>query len=115
MTGSVGGPEENEMPLFIAMNRFDVDPARAAEFEARWRERETWLSEVPGFLRFALLKSGDGSGEYVSHSTWESRAAFEAWTRSEAFRKAHQQARMPEGVLRGHPKLQTFEAVIEQG
>ncbi|MDX1650617.1 MAG: antibiotic biosynthesis monooxygenase, partial [Myxococcota bacterium] len=48
-----------------------------------------------------------------SHSTWESREAFEAWTRSEAFRKAHGQARMPEGVLRGHPRLQTWEAVLE--
>jgi hypothetical protein len=27
--------------IFIAMNQFDVDPARGAEFEARWRERET--------------------------------------------------------------------------
>jgi heme-degrading monooxygenase HmoA len=99
--------------IFIAMNQFDVDPARGEEFEARWRERETYLAEVPGFLRFALLRSGDGS-HYLSHSTWQSRAAFEAWTRSESFRKAHQQARMPEGVLRGHPKLATYEAVLEQ-
>ena len=88
-----------------------MDPARTDEFEARWSERETYLVEVPGFLRFALLR-GDEPGDYVSHSTWESRSAFEAWTRSEAFRKAHQQARMPEGVLRGHPKLETFEAVL---
>jgi heme-degrading monooxygenase HmoA len=101
------------MPIFIAMNHFDVDPARSDEFEARWGERESYLTEVPGFLRFALLR-GDEPGDYVSHSTWESRSAFEAWTRSEAFRKAHQQARMPEGVLRGHPKLQTFEAVLEE-
>ena len=98
--------------IFVAMNQFEVDPTRAAEFEARWRERETYLAGVPGFLRFALLRSGD-SGRYLSHSTWESRAAFEAWTRSEAFRKAHQQARLPEGLLRGHPKLETFEAVLE--
>lgn len=101
------------MATFIAMNHFDVEPARSAEFETRWRERETWLGEVPGFVRFALLR-GDAPGRYVSHSTWESRAAFEAWTRSEAFRKAHGQARMPEGVVRGHPRLETFEAVLEQ-
>jgi heme-degrading monooxygenase HmoA len=100
------------MPLFIAMNHFDVEPARAAEFEARWRERETYLREVPGFVRFALLR-GDEPGKYVSHSTWESRAAFEAWTRSEAFRRAHAGARMPEGVLRGHPRVATYEAVLE--
>lgn len=102
------------MAIFVAMNHFDVNPQRSEEFEARWRERETYLAEVPGFVRFALLR-GDEAGRYVSHSTWESRAAFEAWTRSEAFRRAHAQARMPEGVLRGHPRLETYEAVLEQG
>jgi heme-degrading monooxygenase HmoA len=102
------------MPSFIAMNQFTVDPERAADFEEVWRKRETFLHEVPGFVRFALLR-GDEPGIYVSHSTWASREAFEAWTRSEAFRKGHAQARTPEGILRGHPKLMTFEAVLEQG
>jgi len=100
------------MGIFVAMNHFDVDPARGEAFEARWKERETYLDEVPGFLRFALLR-GEEPGQYISHTTWESREAFEAWTRSEAFRRAHAQARMPEGVLRGHPRLATFEAVLE--
>ena len=26
------------MPIFIAMNQFDVDPAHGAEFEERWRD-----------------------------------------------------------------------------
>jgi heme-degrading monooxygenase HmoA len=99
--------------MFIAMNHFDVEPARTDEFEARWRERETHLASVPGFVRFALLR-GEAPGRYVSHSTWQSRAAFEAWTRSEAFRKAHAGARMPEGVLRGHPRVELLEAVLEQ-
>jgi heme-degrading monooxygenase HmoA len=101
------------MALYIAMNQFQVQPERASEFEEHWRRRRSYLEEVPGFLRFALLR-GDEPGTYISHSTWESRAAFEAWTRSEAFRKAHAQARTPEGVLAGPPRLRTFEAVLEQ-
>lgn len=101
------------MGLFIAMNHFRVDPARGADFEAHWRQRESFLDEVPGFLRFALLR-GDEAGEYISHSVWESRAAFETWTESEAFRKAHAQARTPAGILQGPPRLRLFEAVIEQ-
>jgi heme-degrading monooxygenase HmoA len=101
------------MALFIAMNQFQVNPARAAEFEEHWRRRKSYLDEVPGFRGFALLR-GDEAGAYISHSTWESRAAFEAWTRSEAFRKAHGQARTPEGVLMGPPRLRLFEAVLEQ-
>jgi heme-degrading monooxygenase HmoA len=101
------------MAIFIAMNRFRVNEGRGAEFEEHWRKRETWLHEVPGFVRFALLR-GEDNDTYISHSTWESRDAFVAWTRSEAFRKAHAQARTPAGVLAGHPQLETFEAVIEQ-
>ncbi len=101
------------MGLFIAMNHFRVDPARSAEFEEHWRRRESFLKGVPGFLRFALLR-GDEAGRYISHSSWESRQAFEAWTGSEAFRKAHAQARTPQGVLQGPPQLQLHEAVLEQ-
>jgi len=100
------------MSIFIAMNRFVVNPERSEDFEKIWRERETHLEAVPGFIRFALLK-GDEPGQYVSHSTWESREAFEGWTRSESFRKAHAQARTPEGIMAGHPKLETFEAILE--
>jgi len=99
--------------MFIAMNHFQVNPERTAEFEEHWRRRETYLAEVPGFRRFALLR-GEEPGRYVSHSTWESRAAFEAWTHSEAFRRAHAQARTPEGVLAGPPRLETWEAVLEE-
>jgi heme-degrading monooxygenase HmoA len=101
------------MGLFIAMNHFTVDPERAAEFVEHWRRRESYLAEVPGFLGFALLR-GDEPGLYASHTTWESRAAFEAWTQSEAFRKAHAQARTPGGLLQGPPRLALFEAVLEQ-
>lgn len=100
------------MSVFIAMNRFVVNPERSEDFEKIWRERETHLEAVPGFIRFALLK-GDEPGQYVSHSTWESREAFEGWTHSESFRKAHARARTPEGIMAGHPKLETFEAILE--
>lgn len=101
------------MPIFIAMNHFRVDPARGAEFEALWRTRESYLAETPGFVRFALLR-GEEPGHYASHTTWASRADFEAWTRSEAFRKAHAQAPLPKGLLLGHPQLVTWEAVLEE-
>jgi heme-degrading monooxygenase HmoA len=101
------------MPIFIAMNHFQVDPARGGEFEELWRKRETYLGEVPGFVRFALLR-GKEPGHYASHTTWASRAAFDAWTQSDAFRKAHAQAPLPKGLLQGHPRLEAFDAVLEQ-
>jgi heme-degrading monooxygenase HmoA len=101
------------MGLFIAMNHFQVDPQRASEFEEHWRRRESHLAEVPGFVRFALLR-GDEPGHYASHTTWESRRAFEDWTQSEAFRRAHAGARTPAGLLQGPPRLQLYEALLER-
>ena len=83
------------------------------EFEEIWRARETHLNSVPGFVRFALLSS-DAEGEYISHSTWESRDAFVKWTQSDAFVQGHRQGGSLMGVLEAPPAVKTFEAVIEQ-
>ena len=100
--------------MFVAMNRFKITPGFEEGFEKVWRERDSYLSEVPGFKAFNLLK-GPETEEYVlyaSHSVWESRAAFDAWTESESFRKAHAQASAPKGTYLGHPDLELFESVL---
>ncbi len=99
--------------MFVAMNQFSVAAGKEEEFERIWKERETYLEGVPGFVQFALLR-GDAEGEYISHSTWESRDAFVAWTESEAFVQGHRQGGSLMGVLQGPPALKTFEAVIVQ-
>ena len=96
--------------MFIAMNQFQVEPARGADFERAWRERESYLADTPGFVQFALLK-GDEPGDYISHSVWQSREAFLAWAQSESFRRAHGE-RMPDGILVGHPRARFYDAVI---
>jgi len=97
--------------MFIAMNRFKVNDGQGPAFEQAWKERESHLGRVPGFMLFQLLKGEDGT--YVSHSTWESEAAFADWTKSEAFRKAHAN-RLPEGILAGHPQFSCYEVVLAQ-
>lgn len=100
--------------MYIAMNRFRVNAGREESFEETWRRRDTYLDQVPGFRTFQLLRgeTRDGITVYLSHSTWESRAAFAAWTKSEAFRKAHGDARTPDGTLAGHPVFEGFEVVL---
>ncbi|BBL76975.1 antibiotic biosynthesis monooxygenase family protein [Methylomagnum ishizawai] len=100
--------------LFIAMNRFRIAPGKEEEFIEIWRKRESYLDEVPGFKEFHLLQ-GPATEEYsvfASHSVWESREAFEAWTHSEAFRKAHSGAGAAKGIYLGSPQLELFDAVI---
>jgi len=100
--------------MFIAMNRFRIAPGHEQDFEKIWRERDSHLKDVPGFKEFHLLRgpSTDTETLYASHTVWESQAAFEAWTESEAFRKAHGQARAPEGTYLGPPNFEGFEVVL---
>lgn len=102
------------MPMtFIAMNRFKVRKGEEAAFEARWRERDSHLHAVPGFIEFHLLK-GPEHDEYVlyaSHSLWQSRGDFEAWTRSEAFRAAHRDAGEGRPLTLGHPEFEGFDVL----
>jgi heme-degrading monooxygenase HmoA len=97
--------------MFIAMNRFHVVKGHEADFEHVWLSRDTYLDNVPGFVEFALLKGPEFEDYtlYASHTVWESRAAFEAWTRSEAFRAAHQQAGEHKPFYIGHPQFESFD------
>ncbi len=100
--------------MFIAMNRFRIALGFEADFEKVWRERESYLDEVPGFREFHLLK-GPSDAEctlYASHSVWESSSAFDAWRNSEHFSKAHAQAKAPKGTYLGHPVFEGFEVVL---
>jgi heme-degrading monooxygenase HmoA len=99
---------------FIAMNRFRIARGREESFEEMWRSRESYLDEVPGFREFHLLRgpSDQSATLYASHSVWESRQAFERWTESESFRKAHGQARAPEGTYLGPPQFEGFEVIM---
>lgn len=97
--------------MYIAMNHFKVNPDRGAEFEQVWQSRESRLQSVPGFVQFALLR-GELPGDYISHTTWESKEAFQGWTKSDAFRSAHAAGGPPEGVVLGHPQATFYDAVI---
>lgn len=99
--------------MYLTMNRFRVAPGGEAAFETLWTRRDSHLKAVPGFVAFHLLKGAlhEGHRLYVSHSMWRDRAAFEAWTRSEAFRLAHRDAGAQRDLYLGPPELECFEAV----
>jgi heme-degrading monooxygenase HmoA len=101
--------------MYIAMNRFRVLPDKVAPFEARWLDRDVYLTEVPGFVAFHLLKgpATDDHVLYSSHTVWSDYASFEAWTRSEAFRKAHRTAGDGEKLTAGHPEFEGFDVLQE--
>jgi len=101
--------------MYLAMNRFQIAKGFEEGFEKIWRERDSYLQEVPGFVSFALLKGAEQEDHvlYASHSVWRDKQAFDDWTESDHFRKAHAQASAPKGTYLGHPNLELFESVIE--
>ena len=97
--------------MFIAMNRFRVAKGSEDAFEEVWLSRDTHLDKVPGFVEFHLLRGPEAEDHtlFASHTVWESRGAFEAWTRSEAFRAAHRNAGDNKPLYLGHPQFEGFE------
>ncbi len=101
--------------MFIAMNRFRVLRGEEKAFETVWLERDTHLAGVPGFVAFHLLRGPEAEDHtlFSSHTIWRSREAFEAWTRSEAFRSAHKGAGGNKPLYLGHPQFEGFEVIQE--
>lgn len=100
--------------MYLAMNRFKIALGKEQDFIEIWRNRDSHLSEVPGFKSFELMQ-GASNEEYTlfaSHSLWESEDAFIAWTKSEAFRKAHANAKPSREIYLGPPQFEGFNQVL---
>lgn len=100
--------------MFIAMNRFKIAIGKENEFIEIWQNRDSHLDGVPGFREFHLLRgpTNDEFTWFVSHSVWDAASAFEEWTRSEAFRKAHANAGATKGVYLGPPQFEGYQVVL---
>ena len=99
--------------MYLAMNRFRIAPGAEADFEAVWANRETHLDAVPGYREFHLVRGPSHADHtlYATHTVWDSEAAFQDWTRSEAFRAAHKNAGDNRTLYLGHPEFEGFTVV----
>jgi heme-degrading monooxygenase HmoA len=86
--------------MFIAMNRFRVKRGAEDAFEKVWLSRDSYLERVPGFVEFHLLKGPETEDHtlYASHTVWQSKAAFEAWTKQSRLRGVDQIGGVPRCV-----------------
>jgi heme-degrading monooxygenase HmoA len=101
--------------MYLTMNRFKVKLGQEATFEEIWKSRDSHLRSVAGFKAFHLLKGPEREGYvlYASHTAWSDEESFQAWTRSDAFRRAHSGAGDHRDVYLGAPELEIFETVQE--
>ena len=100
--------------MYIAMNRFKIARGSEEAFEQVWANRDTHLDAVPGFKEFHLVRGPEHEDHvlYASHTIWESEAAFQDWTKSEAFREAHKNAGDNRSLYLGHPEFEGFTVVL---
>jgi heme-degrading monooxygenase HmoA len=111
---AVLAPRDQEIEMFVAMNRFKVVKGEEKAFEEIWAARRTRLDEMEGFVAFHLLKGPEHEDHtlYASHTIWETKASFLAWTTSQQFRDAHKDAGKNKHVYAGPPQFEGFESVL---
>ena len=101
--------------MYVAMNRFKVVKGSEQAFEDVWKNRNSSLSEMPGFREFHLLRGplneAEGYTLFASHTIWESERDFIAWTKSENFRASHRNAGGNKPLYLGHPVFEGFTSV----
>ena len=91
------------------MNRVRVAKGSEAAFEQLPLSCDSLLDKVPGVVEFHLLKGPEADASHAYHTVWENRAAFEAWTNSEAFWAAHSRAGDNKPLYLDHPQFEGFE------
>ena len=75
--------------MITAMNRIYVAPEYAEQFEERFRTRAGLVDGMPGFIWNKVLRPVNEGDPYIVLTLWESRAAFDAWVKSDEFTKGH--------------------------
>jgi heme-degrading monooxygenase HmoA len=100
--------------MFVAMNRFLVNPEYSEQFEARIRNRPRQVEKQPGFIRVQLLRPTEPDHPYIVATFWESRADYEAWVNADSFTEKHAGRRtLSPDVFRGPNKVETFDLILD--
>ena len=98
--------------MFTVMNRITVNPEYAEQFEERFRQRAHLVDGMPGFVRNEVLRPTQPGKPYIVLTYWESRADFERWTQSDAFKQGHARSgSLPREAFSGPNELEMHEVL----
>ncbi|MCB0197038.1 MAG: antibiotic biosynthesis monooxygenase [Anaerolineae bacterium] len=102
--------------MFVVMNRIPVNPDYAEQFEERFTNRAREVDKMKGFVRNQVLRPAMSDKPYVVMTFWESKADFENWVNSDAFKKGHAKSgTLPHDAFKGHSELESFEVILDTG
>ncbi len=98
--------------MITVTNRIFVSPEYATQFEERFRTRAGLVDGMPGFIYNQVLRPLNEGDPYIVLTLWESRAQFEAWTKSDAFMQGHaRSSTLPKEAFSGPNKLEVHEVI----
>ena len=101
--------------MIAIFNSLPVKEGAADRVVERFRESRGNVQGFPGFISMEVLRA-DAGDEVLVVTRWRDREAFDAWVRSDAFAKAHGPHGRggSEGLLRGHPRMSSYEVAVER-
>jgi heme-degrading monooxygenase HmoA len=86
---------------------YDVKPGKEEEFEKGFLGVLEVLRTLPGHVESHLYEDVASVGSYVILSQWETKEAYDAFLRSDAFRQAVAWGRAE--ILRSRPRHRVFQ------
>ncbi len=102
--------------MFVVCNRIAIHPNHVEAFEERFRTRAGLVDTMPGFVAFQLLRPLKSSDSYMVMVTWESKADYQAWMKSQAFKDGHARTgTLPEGTFMGAQTIEQYEVIGQNG
>lgn len=95
----------------VKINAISVPEGAGPELERRFAKRNG-VEQMPGFLRFELLRPVSGEDRYFVVTHWDSEESFQNWVSSNSFRSSHARAESPDNKpVSTHAQLLAFEVV----
>ena len=85
---------------------YDVIAGKESEFEQGFLSTLEIMKTLPGHLDSHLYEDVASRGSYVILSNWENKESFDAFMRSEAFKKAVAWGKAE--ILRGRPRHKIY-------
>lgn len=96
--------------MFAVINNIEIKPEHASEVDQLFERNAQMMKECPGFKSMTLLTPQGNPGSRRVFALWESPAAYEAYKKSDVFRKTHADVNMT--WFMGPPKVQKMNVVF---
>lgn len=98
--------------MFVVCNRIAINPDHVDAFEERFASRAGLVDTMPGFVAFHLMRPVKAGDSYMVMVTWETKAHYQAWMKSQEFKDGHSRTgSLPQGTFAGAQTIEQYELI----